>query len=328
MSMMAEMQPAPLRLEPDERTPTGPFIVPPDRSALIGRTEEADIHLPDPSVSRRHARLVAHDRRWFVRDLASRHGTYLNSIRLEPNVEAALANRDLLRVGPWTLQVMLAEPEGAAPAPEFTAHPSSHDSGSAPSAGNGYATRASIFLRLRDDRHDVRQLSWQEFADRYGPLIVAFARHAGLPPQEADDVLQDVLLGFFRVSGNFEYDPSKGRFRGYLKRITLNAVRMRHRRQRPEVIPDNEQLAQYPDRADTIWNREWTRSVLGRALAEAEPQFEPQTWKAFDLYGRRGVHHEEAARQLGMTPEGVRQAKCRVAAKVREITERIRAEEG
>ncbi len=63
-----------------------------------------------------------------------------------------------------------------------------------------------------------------EFERRYAPIIVGFARNLGLTSQDVDDVLQEVMLAFFKVSPRFEYDPSKGRFRGYLKRITRQIV--------------------------------------------------------------------------------------------------------
>ena len=123
-----------------------------------------------------------------------------------------------------------AESKPADPKPE------EKKKGSTPRGDSAYTTRASIFLRLQADGSLDRELGWQEFTEKYARVIAGFARNAGLRAQDADDVLQDVLLGFFRVSDQFDYDPERGRFRGYLKRVTLNAIRARHRRKRPSTF--------------------------------------------------------------------------------------------
>lgn len=45
---------------------------------LIGRHDSCDIVLADPSVSRRHARVIFRDGSWIIQDLASTNGTAVN----------------------------------------------------------------------------------------------------------------------------------------------------------------------------------------------------------------------------------------------------------
>lgn len=49
---------------------------------LVGRHDSCDVVLSDPSVSRRHARLVFRDARWIVVDLGSTNGTEVNGARV------------------------------------------------------------------------------------------------------------------------------------------------------------------------------------------------------------------------------------------------------
>lgn len=49
---------------------------------LIGRHRGCDVMLSDPSVSRRHARLVFRDGRWILQDLDSTNGTEVNGCRV------------------------------------------------------------------------------------------------------------------------------------------------------------------------------------------------------------------------------------------------------
>jgi len=87
------------------------------------------------------------------------------------------------------------------------------------------ATNPSIFLRLNRSETAPRELAWVEFRARYAPVIVAFARRFGVTSHDADDVVQDVLVGFYAKSPTFVYDPSRGRFRAYLKACTIHALR-------------------------------------------------------------------------------------------------------
>jgi hypothetical protein len=63
----------------------------------IGRTAGNDLILPDPTVSRYHARLAFHNGQWFLEDLKSSNGTFVNGVRI--NRPAPLMDGDELRMG-------------------------------------------------------------------------------------------------------------------------------------------------------------------------------------------------------------------------------------
>ena len=65
-----------------------------------GRSEKADILLDDATVSRRHAEFIRRDRRFFVRDVGSLNGTYLNRERVD---EAPLSRGDEIQIGKFRL---------------------------------------------------------------------------------------------------------------------------------------------------------------------------------------------------------------------------------
>ena len=50
---------------------------------FIGRHEDCDIEVDDLELSRRHFKLYAEDRRWFVQDLGSTNGTYVNKLKVD-----------------------------------------------------------------------------------------------------------------------------------------------------------------------------------------------------------------------------------------------------
>ncbi len=71
----------------------------------LGRSLDAEICIPDPSVSRAHARIARRGRVWFVTDLASRTGTTLNGAPLAPGVSSPIYPGDMLAVGSTTLRI-------------------------------------------------------------------------------------------------------------------------------------------------------------------------------------------------------------------------------
>lgn len=59
-------------------------------------TNETDISLLSPYVSRNHAEIFIQDGQPFIRDLDSKHGTELNNVKLEPNVPRLLQSGDVI----------------------------------------------------------------------------------------------------------------------------------------------------------------------------------------------------------------------------------------
>ena len=71
---------------------------------VIGRTNEADLRVPLPSVSRRHCEVTVEGDVVRMRDLGSSNGTLHNSVRVE---QATLAAGDQLALGPVTFLVRI-----------------------------------------------------------------------------------------------------------------------------------------------------------------------------------------------------------------------------
>ena len=66
----------------------------------IGRSPDCHIFLDDVTVSRRHAVLVERDGRFFIEDLGSLNGTFLNRRRIE---SAELDDGDEVQIGKYRL---------------------------------------------------------------------------------------------------------------------------------------------------------------------------------------------------------------------------------
>ncbi|MBI1304669.1 MAG: FHA domain-containing protein [Phycisphaera sp.] len=68
------------------------FALPDGEPQLIGRSTEA-LEITDPTVSRRHAELTPDAGRWRIRDLESRHGTFVNGVRISGAVTLSAGDR-------------------------------------------------------------------------------------------------------------------------------------------------------------------------------------------------------------------------------------------
>jgi pSer/pThr/pTyr-binding forkhead associated (FHA) protein len=74
-----------------------------DAATTIGRAPECELRLEDTYASQQHARIFARGTGWYVEDLGSTNGTFVNGKKLE---RAQLARvGDLIHVGETELQV-------------------------------------------------------------------------------------------------------------------------------------------------------------------------------------------------------------------------------
>jgi pSer/pThr/pTyr-binding forkhead associated (FHA) protein len=84
---------------------SGPFLTDPSgqehrlpgETATIGRATECDIVIASKSISRENTRIRREGRRWFVEDLGSTNGTYLNGERILTPMN--LRDGDAIKVG-------------------------------------------------------------------------------------------------------------------------------------------------------------------------------------------------------------------------------------
>jgi RNA polymerase sigma-70 factor (ECF subfamily) len=197
------------------------------------------------------------------------------------------------------------------------------------SAPHGYTTHATLLLRLNTADTRGRELAWNEFRAKYAPVIAGFANNLGVPRQEIDDVIQDVLLGFYSYSPTFVYDPAKGRFRGYLKVCTIRAVRTRRGKQLKFKSVPLDQVQDEDLEIDQVWKDIWRKEHLNRAIEVArqlhghKPMF-----KTFEKYVINGEDAANVATEMGITVNAVYKAKERIALVVREQLEALEREEG
>lgn len=190
-------------------------------------------------------------------------------------------------------------------------------------------TRASLLWRLRDPEN---ARDWREFHRRYGGLIRAVVKRSGLSDAAADDVLQETLISVARRMPDFCYDPALGTFKGWLLTITRRRLADYWRRfyREPDAAGVPVPEGQGPDENsgfEAVWEEEWRRHTLGRALDRLGAALDPRQRQVFQLAVVEAWPAAEVARATGLPAAAVYLMKHRVGRLVRMEVELLEREE-
>ncbi|MEX2140368.1 MAG: sigma-70 family RNA polymerase sigma factor [Pirellulales bacterium] len=188
-------------------------------------------------------------------------------------------------------------------------------------------TRPSLLLRIRDA--DDR-IAWHDFVEIYAPLIHAYARTRGLQDADAADVTQDVLQAVATHAERFDYDASRGSFRGWLFRVTLNKLRDLVARRKAHAVGSGDtgvhELLVNTAAADSdeaAWDQQHAWRLFLWAAEKSRVDFREKTWQAF---WRTTVEQEpvsQVASDLKLSAGAIHVARCRVVARVKELLQNV-----
>jgi hypothetical protein len=181
----------------------------------VGRSPECAVCLDDGLVSRRHAAIRTRGDRWWIEDLGSRNGTWVNDHRLTTPVE--LARGDRLRFGNVTLEVhggdLLDTPrrgEGDRPAESHVAFQmSGHQSGDIDMVGRDkYDQSVRYYSDNRRETHYYGYNPMLIIADASGlakalMIIGIFVSFAGFGSW-GYPIVRAVTEGFSAPPGSFD----------------------------------------------------------------------------------------------------------------------------
>ena len=178
-----------------------------------------------------------------------------------------------------------------------------------------------------------------KFVARYGPMVKAIARARGLPPEDREDIAQEVMMAAIDALRKHRYDREVGRFKTWLKGvihhkvIDAQNVRARRRAGDTEPRPDSPVARGRPgtpfdelpdphptpdEQFEADFEAEWQKVAMEEALDEIRLEVDPLTYQAFDLYARKSRPPREVAKLLGLSRNAVYIAKTRILTRLRE----------
>lgn len=108
---------------------------------------------------------------------------------------------------------------------------------------------------------------------------------------EAQDNLQDAFLTIFRTIGQFKH---KGSFEGWLKRVTINTVLQKYRKQRVFDLVKEEQIEAVDEMVE---ESDVSLDYLLKIIQELPDRYR----LVFNLYALDGYSHNEIAEMLGIS---------------------------
>ena len=201
-------------------------------------------------------------------------------------------------------------------------------------------TRQSLLARLRIG--DPR--AWEEFVEIYGPNILRWCKRH-LQEADADDASQDVLIKLSKAIKTFNYDPQRGKFRGWLKTVTdcvlKDLVASQDKalgKKKPDGEPGGDGGKEVLDESENRKSEDFDgrSDVDGRLNDEAYKDFKngireasqwellqeakdrvrrnvpPEQWEIFRLRIEEGLAPDEVASKLNIKRAKVDWTKCRV----------------
>ena len=190
-------------------------------------------------------------------------------------------------------------------------------------------TSLTLMMRLQKSPSDLR--AWDEFVERYSPMIRAWCLKWHLQDSDADDVTQDVLVKFLAAINRFQYDPNRS-FRAWLKTVTQHALCdfVAARRKEPaRAAASIDVIAESAD-ARTELERSledaFEAELLELAMHRVKKRVKPATWQAFQLTVVEGLSGADAAQKLGIPVAHVFVAKNRVQKMLQEEARILRHE--
>ncbi len=68
-------------------------------STLIGRAVENDLQIKDPTVSRKHLKIIRKDEKYFVEDFESQNGTWINGQLIQSGEDVEVREGDSIVIG-------------------------------------------------------------------------------------------------------------------------------------------------------------------------------------------------------------------------------------
>lgn len=173
-------------------------------------------------------------------------------------------------------------------------------------------TRESLIEKLKDLEN---QETWREFFDLYWKLIYGVAVKSGFSHSEAEEVVQDTIIGVSRSIANFKRDPAAGKFKSWLLTITYRRMhdlrRRRVRESQPQIssAPPEEP----PNEFEQLWDAEWQDAMKTSALEMLKREVPPKHFQAFFLHVIKEMSSAETARIVGISAGQVYLLKHRLA---------------
>ena len=191
----------------------------------------------------------------------------------------------------------------------------------------------------------LRPERFGEMDGMYRPLVERWLRGRGFNAEAVDDITQRVMIRVWEKLHTFSPDGKHRSFRRWLATVTTRCISNYFREKLGKKTPEEstgaprakavggsefrDVVAGMRDPQSLLrqeWDRQHDEHVLGVLLATIEEQIRREAWQVhpltYEAFRRVALLEEsvaDVAEDLGMSPGGVRLARYRVLARLREV---------
>ena len=181
------------------------------------------------------------------------------------------------------------------------------------------STHISLIHRIREpDNADA----WTTFVDTYGPLMVSFCRKRGLQSADSEDAVQDAMMRVCSAIKSFEYDQSRGKFRGWLGTIVRRSIFkiLEAKAKSPYGEGRGADMVAFDVAVNhRLWTDEFNAFVFRTAIDRVKELSSEKKWVAFKAVWIDDQSASDVARQMRMDEKWVYHTRY-------ELTQRLRRE--
>ncbi len=196
-----------------------------------------------------------------------------------------------------------------------------------PTTADYLPTRQSLLSRLKNLSD---QTSWKRFFDTYWRLIYDVARKAGMTDAEAQDIVQETIIGVARRIPEFRYNREVCSFKTWLLQMTrwriVDHFRKKQYRNQGQKLPREEhletgllerQVEPVVGDLEAVWDEEWRKNLMNAAIQRVKNRVRPSAYQMFHLHVLKKFPVKTVAQKLGVKAAEVYFAKYKVSALLR-----------
>lgn len=191
-------------------------------------------------------------------------------------------------------------------------------------------------LRAADDDQDVAERAFLNLFELYDAVLRGYSRRQSVPPDQIDDLVQEVWLAVHRQLPDFRHNGQKGAFRNWLAQLVrgkaVDEVRRRKRRppgQQSSTSFFDKQADPETDQAD--FDQELLQLAIQK-FYETAPASECEVFKLYysqfdesapPTADQSTAFHIKLARQKGTSEGASRVCLHRARTRLRDIIDRL-----
>lgn len=178
-------------------------------------------------------------------------------------------------------------------------------------------TRLTLIQRISQSQDEK---SWEEFVYYYKRYLYVVVRNMNIAHHDCEEIVQTVMLKVWDKLRDFQYHPSKGKFRYWLCTIARNAVvdfirRQQSQQRRRDGLQQEKEIDNLNNielpAVEEIAEREWQNYIANMALEKVRETANEKHVNCFLLYSE-GKSISEVSQELKLSENSVYVYKAKI----------------